>query len=101
MNKNLGDIKKKKIILCEKIIKYYIILKWIIESSKDDSNLSEKEINNNLYRYLFQKKERKQLKIQLKLAECQFKFVKKNLDGIISLIAKAFITYINSYIIFI
>lgn len=55
MNKNLGDLQEeeKNLYYANRQFIYYITLKSIIEQSKDDPNLSEKEINNNLYRYLF------------------------------------------------
>ena len=62
MNKKLGDLQeeeKKTLYYTNRQFIYYITLKSIIEKSKADPNLSEKEINNNLYRYLFQKNERK------------------------------------------
>ena len=95
MNKNLGDLKeeeKKKLYYINRQFIYYITLKSIIEQSKDDPNLSEKELNNNLYKYLFQNNEGRQLKMQIKYGESPFNFVNKNnLDGIKSLITNAFI----------
>ena len=99
MNKNLGDLKeeeKKTLYYINRQFIYYITLKSIIEQSKDDPNLSEKELNNNLYKYLFQNNEGRQIKIQIKYGESPFIFVNKNnLDGIKSLITNAFIPCIK------
>ena len=94
MNTNLGDIKeelKEQLYYINRQFIYYVTLKSIIEQNRDDPNLSEIEVNNKLYQYLFNNRERK-IQIDSEKGKSPFYFVNKNnLNGIKSLITNAFI----------
>ena len=93
MNKNLDDVdNKESLYFVNRQFIYYVSFKSIIDSNKDDPNLSEKEITNQLYQYLFKSNKERQIEIELPYGKSPFSFVYKgNVNGIKSYITNAFI----------